>query len=169
MSALLRDFTVVFEKFKASPEVVDLWTEIFRNYDFETVKKAAHRVIETSQYAPKPADLKAAIGYVKDTSQKGGSLTCSPEEIATYRAELAKRGIVVLPNGDYARREDVRGAETKIDYCIRILGAESVSRMIKENLGGSFSDVNPNRYKKFLNEMLVPMADQDERFKNFYF
>lgn len=169
MSAVLRDFTVVYDKFKASPEVVDLWTEIFRDYDFETVKKAALRVMETNQYSPKPSDLKAAIGYIKDISPKGASTGCSPEEKANYRADLAKRGIVVLPNGDYARREDVRGAETKMDYCLRVLGGESVTRMLKEHLGGSFSKINPIRYKKFLNEVLVPMAEQDEKTKNFYF
>lgn len=169
MSAVLRDFTVVYDKFKASPEVVDLWTEIFRDYDFETVKKAAMRVMETNQYSPKPSDLKAAIGYVKDVSPKEGSLGCRADEIAAYRANLAKKGVVVLPSGECARRDEVHGAELKIDYCTRILGGEAVTRMLKEHLGGSFSKFNPQKYKKFLDEVLIPMAEQDEKSKNFYF
>lgn len=163
MGEILRDFNVIFDKFKASPEVVDLWTQIFSKYDYETVKKAALRVAETSQYAPKPADLKAAITYIKDTQPKGGDLACTPEELAEYRAVLGKNGIVVLPNGDYARRQDVHGTETKIDYVCRVLGHETVTNMLREALGGY--RVNPKKYREFLNTVLIPMAEQDEHSK----
>ena len=163
MVTILERFATAFEKFKISQDVITLWTEIFADYDFDLVKKAADRVIETCQYAPKPYDLKSAINFLKDSGSKIPAFQCTPEERKTYRDYLATKGIRVLPDGQYAREDEIHGNEKKIDYVCRILGGETVTAMLKEALGGSIFNVDSKKYNEFLNTVLIPMAEHDER------
>ena len=163
MTKILEQFSVAFEKFKISPEVIELWTRIFDKYDLDLVQRAADRVIETCQYAPKPYDLKAAISFLKETNPNIKAFVSSPEERKQYQDYLATKGTILMPDGTYALKDELHGNERKIDYVCRVLGSAKVTAMLKEALGGSIFNVNPKAYKEFLNGVLIPMAEQDEK------
>ena len=167
MARVLEQFATAYEKFRITPEVIKLWTGIFADYDAEIMDQAARRVIETCQYAPKPCDLKGALAAIRDANPKVKAYTCTPEEKRAYRAFLAAKGVHTLPDGQYALEKDVHGGETKIDFVLRVLGGEAVTRMLAEHLGGSIFNHDPQRYRDFLDRVLVPMAESDEanRFK----
>lgn len=162
MRQILKRFSTIYDNFKCKDETLDVWTEIFEKYDRSDVDKAASRVIETCNCAPKPCDLLGAIKFIKG-SNKVLSCQCTAEERKAYRDFLATKGIRVLPDGQYAREDEIHGNEKKIDYVCRILGGETVTAMLKEALGGSIFNVNPKAYNEFLNNVLIPMAKQDEK------
>lgn len=162
MNEILAKFNAVFDSFRIKDETTDVWHELFCDYDFDLVQKAATRVLETCQYAPKPNDLLGAIKFYSN-KKKLQTFECTPQERKEYRDYLATKGIRVLPDGQYANVDDLHGNERKIDYVCRILGPAKVTAMLKEALGGSIFNVNPKAYKEFLNNVLIPMAEQDEK------
>lgn len=84
-------------------------------------------------------------------------------QLREYRQQLARKGIELMPDGTYALKEELHGNERKIDYVCRVLGPAKVTAMLKEALGGSIFNVNPKAYKEFLNNVLIPLAEQDEK------
>lgn len=84
-------------------------------------------------------------------------------QLREYRKQLARKGIELLADGTYELKENMHGSERKIDYVCRILGDDVVTKMLKEALGGSIFNVDPKKYKEFLNSVLIPMAEQDEQ------
>ena len=102
MHQILKRFSTIYDNFKYKDEALDVWAEIFENYDSSDVEKAASRVIETCNCAPKPCDLLGAIKFVKG-SNKVPSFQCTDEEKRQYRDYLATKGIRVLPDGQYAK------------------------------------------------------------------
>ena len=89
--------------------------------------------------------------------------TMSDYEFRKYKEQLTKKGTILMPDGTYALKDELHGNERKIDYVCRILGSAKVTAMLKEALGGSIFNVNPKAYKEFLNGVLIPMAEQDEK------
>ena len=81
-----------------------------------------------------------------------------------YIDYMKSRGIVYLSDGTFEREENLHGSERKIDYVCRILGDASVTAMLKEAFGGSIFNVDPKRYRQFMEDVLIPMAESDEKF-----
>lgn len=160
---VLKKFSSVFDTMKLSQAAFQTWSEILAKYDDELVWKAAREVIETNQYAPKPSDVIGAIKRLKGKGPSGFYSSCSPAEISDYNARLKPKGIVKTDSG-YCPVRYAHGSESKIDYCMRILGAKSVNAMLREHLhikGKMFTNIDPKQYMKFLDEVLVPMAEAD--------
>ena len=162
MSQILKKIATVFSNFQVTPESIDLWTDIFKEYDYLTVEKAALRTIEVCQYSPKPVDLKSAITYIQATNPKKTYVSLSLEEKQTYKNHLLKKGLKTLPSGEITKTSDVYNNEKKIDYVTRILGSQTVAKLLKEELG-SYANINPKKYQNFLNSVLLPMAIQDDK------
>lgn len=161
---VLKKLSSVFDTMKLSQAAFQTWSEILAKYDDELVWKAAREVIETNQYAPKPSDIIGAIKRLKAKGAAGTYFTCSPAEVAKYEESLRARGIVKTDNG-YCPARYAHGSESKIDYCMRILGAKSVNAMLREHLqikGNRIGNIDPKKYMKFLDEVLVPMAECDD-------
>lgn len=89
--------------------------------------------------------------------------TMSDYELRKYKEQLAKKGTIFMSDGTYALKDELHGNERKIDYVCRILGHDVVTKMLREALGGNIFNVDPKKYKELLNNVLIPMAEQDER------
>ena len=161
---VLKKLASVFDTMKVSQAALQTWTEVLAKYDSDLVWKAAREVIETNQYAPKPSDLIGAIKRLKGKGPSGDYFKCSPSDLEEYEARLRRNG-VVKTNCGYQPARYAHGSESKIDYCMRILGAKSVNAMLREHLhvkGNRFTNIDPKQYMKFLDEVLVPMAEADD-------
>lgn len=145
----------VFGSVTKNGNSINTWCELLKKYPSDQVNKACDEVLETCHYSPKPADF---IEAIKRQPRKGNNyLPHLPTE---------HEGMVKTDTGwdfpDNCVRHEGQWKK-KIDFVCEVLGGASVTAMIKEELGlDSIGSIfKPNKYEKFLNEVLVPMAWND--------
>lgn len=81
MADVLEEVKIFFPRFEVSEDAVIGWWRLFENENFLSVRDAMAQVLKTSTYAPKPADLSAALGR----SMKPMTSTGSPDYLERVR------------------------------------------------------------------------------------
>lgn len=152
--SILKRLDAVFNGMVKSPEAVAVWCDVLKRYPTEAVNKAFKTVLETCKYAPKPADFVDAINK-------------QPKKQRDYlpHHETKHSNMVKTSTGWERPERCVKVGDRwlkKIEFVMEVLGAETVTAMIKEeleiqNLRAMFTP----KYEKFLNEVLMPMAKHD--------
>ena len=146
---LLAKIESVFPRFTYADETVAAWHSLFKYETPEVANAALDEVLKTSEFAPKPADVAAAISRIK----KPAVSRIDPEVLREYRANQLANGLVQAffrnRSGDTVRlatrfvpassvvemTETVKTAgkeekpiyRSKIDFAIDRLGADVVA------------------------------------------
>lgn len=160
---ILEELRTIFKDVANTPQAVDTWAKLLEPYDSKAVKRAVVEALETCKYTPKPADI-IQLAKKYQPSQKTQESISLEDSIK----EKLAQGYILTTTG-YAPKEDVITYEgtayTKIEFVMKVLSPKTTTAMLRDELkldgSNPYGRIDTKKYRKFLDEVLVPMALND--------
>jgi hypothetical protein len=161
----------LYPTFHLSDAIGEYWCKALLKYDLPTLKRAIEDYVNTEKYAPALCDILSRC--VRFAGTRRSTYQQQDMEFSDGRAEVVKqdpdntiRMLYKNRSGrltnypllkDYAIQRNGKWVR-KIDFCMDVLGASNVAKLIRHELRTTPDDVlklrvSPAKYKQLLNQM----------------